>query len=258
MRRGIALFVSVLVVGLLTASLHTRGRPHAQAPPRPNIIFIFTDDLDTEYPDGSWIDHFPRLHALMVDAGTTFTHSFVSLSLCCPSRTSTLRGQYAHNTQIFTNMAPGGGFQKAHDLGLEDSTIATWLHDAGYRTILLGKYLNGYPGNLGKAYVPPGWDEWYSGQWNQYQQFNYELNENGQIVQYGAAAEDYLQDPIRGKATDFIRRAANGQEPFFMWMPTYSPHQPATFAPRHADAFPDVQAPRPPTFNEVDVSGHPR
>lgn len=250
----------LLVASLLVTTMPTpvARTSHTKAQARPNIIFILTDDLDTEYPGGSWLDHFPRLRSLLADQGTTFSNFFVSLALCCPSRTSILRGQYAHNTQIFTNMAPGGGFQKAHDLGLEDSTMATWLHDAGYRTILLGKYLNGYPGNLGKEYVPPGWDEWYSGQRNQYQQFNYELNENGTIVKYGNAPEDYLQDVLRGKATDFIRRAATTKdaEPFFMWMPTYSPHGPATPAPRHADAFPGVRAPRPPTFNEPDVSGH--
>ncbi len=76
----------------------------------------------------------------------------------------------------------------------------------------------------------------------QYQQFNYELNENGRIVEYGDAPEDYLQDVIKGKATDFIRRSssAGNRKPFLMWMPTYSPHQPATFAPRHADEFRDL------------------
>lgn len=226
-------------------------------PTRPNIIFILTDDLDIEYPDGSWINHFPRLKSLLADQGTTFKNSFVSISLCCPSRTSMLRGQYAHNTQIFTNAAPGGGFQKAHDQGLENSTFATWLHDAGYRTILIGKYLNGYPGKLGAKYIPPGWDEWFSGEKNQYKQFNYTANDNGTIRAFGKAPEDYEQDVFRDKAVDFIRRAAQGRQPFFMWMPTYSPHQPATFAPRHADAFLDAKAPRPPTFNQQDVSHGP-
>ena len=259
-RVGSLLVVLLLVAGTLTSGpLPTHKTSFAKPSSPPNIIFVLTDDLDTEYPQGSWIDHFPRLRSLLADQGTTFSNFFVSLSLCCPSRTSILRGQYAHNTQIFTNGGAGGGFQKAHDLGHEDSTIATWLQGAGYRTILLGKYLNGYPGNLGKEYVPPGWDEWYSGERNQYVQFNYELNENGQIVEYGDAPDDYLQDVIRGKATDFIRRetAAADRKPFFMWMPTYSPHQPATFAPRHADAFPDVEAPRPPTFNQEDISGQP-
>jgi len=263
LRRAGILGTLVLAAGLVAASWPppvAHGTAAADRPRRPNIVFILTDDLDTEYPDGSWINHYPRLRRLLADRGTTFSNFFVSLSLCCPSRSSILRGQYAHNTQIFTNAGAGGGFQKAHDLGLEDSTIATWLQNAGYRTILLGKYLNGYPGRMGAEYVPPGWDEWYSGERNQYLQFDYDLNENGEIVSYGSEPEDYLQDVIRDKATDFIRRtaAADHPKPFFMWMPTYSPHQPATFAPRHADRFPDVEAPRPPTFNEEDVSGHPR
>ncbi|MBI1747621.1 MAG: sulfatase [Acidobacteria bacterium] len=253
-----------LLFGLLMAAVlaNIASGPALKAapngsPPRPNIVFILTDDLDTRYPEGTWVNRFPRLRTILSDQGTTFKNNFVTLSLCCPSRTSILRGQYAHNTQIFTNASPGGGFQKAHDLGLEDSTFATWLQEAGYKTVLLGKYLNGYPGNLGRSYVPPGWDEWYSGQRNQYQQFNYDMNENGKIVSYGSAPEDYLQDVIRGKATDFIRRTANEGRPFMMWMTTYSPHQPATFAPRHADRFPNARAPRPPTFNQPDVSHMP-
>jgi hypothetical protein len=145
--------VFLLAIALMAAAITFRPAILFAEPLRPNIIFILTDDLDTEYPDNSWIDHFPRLKSLLADQGTTFINSFVSLSLCCPSRTAMLRGQYAHNTQIFTNSAPGGGFQKAHDEGLDNATFATWLHDAGYRTALIGKYLNGYPGNLGARYI---------------------------------------------------------------------------------------------------------
>ena len=41
----------------------------------------------------------------------------------------------------------------------EGSRSASWLHDAGYRTAMIGKYLNGYPWDRG-PYVPPGWDRW--------------------------------------------------------------------------------------------------
>jgi len=249
--------ILLLAIGVITTAMTLAPSTLLAESRRPNIIFILTDDLDTEYPNGSWIDHFPRLKSLLADKGTTFKNFFVSLSLCCPSRTSMLRGQYAHNTEIFTNAVPGGGFQKAHNLGLEESTFATWLHDAGYRTVLIGKYLNGYPGNLGKEYIAPGWEEWYSGERRQYEQFDYDLNENGQIVSYGTDPEDYEQDVFRAKAVDFIQRVAKHKKPFFMWMTTYSPHQPAIFAPRHADAFPDVKAPRPPTFNQEDVSHQP-
>jgi N-acetylglucosamine-6-sulfatase len=141
----------------------------------------------------------------MAAQGTTFSNYFVSNSLCCPSQVSMLRGQYAHNTEVFTNDPPGGGFQKAHDLGLEKSTVATWLRNAGYKTVLLGKYLNGY--RAFEGYVPPGWTEWYANG-GAYPQFNYALNENGEVVHYGSSPQDYLQDVIRGKAVDFIRRNA--------------------------------------------------
>jgi N-acetylglucosamine-6-sulfatase len=249
--------IFLFALGLVAVAVMLRPPVVSAEPRRPNIIFILTDDLDTEYPNNSWIDHFPTLKSLLADQGTTFKNSFVSLSLCCPSRTSMLRGQYAHNTQIFTNSAPGGGFQKAHDEGLENATFATWLQDAGYRTILIGKYLNGYPGNLGAKYIAPGWNEWFSGEKNQYNQFNYTANDSGKIEAFGNAPEDYEQDVFRGKAVDFIQRMALDTQPFFMWMTTYSPHQPATFAPRDADAFPDAKAPRPPTFNQADVSQQP-
>lgn len=161
------------------------GSPRGPKQERPNIIFVLTDDLDTEYPRGAWLDHFPDLRAVMANVGTTFDNNFVSVSLCCPSRTTILRGQYSHNTQVFTNTSPGGGFQKAHDLGLENSTVATWLHATGYRTVLLGKYLNEYPGHLPRTYIPPGWDEWYAGEQNAYAQFDYTLNENGKVVFHG-------------------------------------------------------------------------
>ena len=58
---------------------------------------------------------------------------------------------------MYTNATPDGGFHKFND----GSTVATWLHAAGYHTGLVGKYLNGYSGsNIG--YVPPGWDRWFS------------------------------------------------------------------------------------------------
>jgi len=60
----------------------------------------------------------------------------------------------------------------------------------------------------------PGWDEWFSGEKNQYNQFNYTANDNGQIKAFGNAPEDYEQDVFRGKAVDFIQRMAQDTQPF--------------------------------------------
>ena len=282
--RIIRLLPVVLVTALAACVINPKVAS-VQAPLRPNIILILADDMDAEY--GAWIDYFPRFRSLLASEGTTFGNALVNVSICGPSRASILRGQYAHNSQIFTNEPPGGGFQRFYDLGLEKSTLATWLHDSGYKTVLLGKYINGYgtpgtpgwdydktgkrvgieyyfgePGIPGRKHVPPGWDEWYSGDQRTYNQFNYDLIENGEAVNYGNAPQDYLQDVIRRKATDFIRRvsSANPRQPFFMSMDVIAPHQPETFAPRHADAFPGVTAPRPPSFNEkeTEASQHPR
>jgi arylsulfatase A-like enzyme len=81
----------------------------------------------------------------------------VTDALCCPSRATILRGQYSHNHNVLTNSAPRGGEERFSELGLEDSTVATWLHSEGYHTMMFGKYLNHF-----EPPVPPGWDLWYS------------------------------------------------------------------------------------------------
>lgn len=254
-----ALQALVLLMGFFLPNEAAAGPP---ADSRPNIIFFLTDDLDVEYPNDAWITHYPRLKGMLSDRGETFRNAFVSLSFCCPSRTSILRGQYAHNTTIYGIAPPDGGFADVYARGLEQSTIATWLQAAGYRTVLLGKYLNGYgTTEIGPTYVPPGWNEWYAGVSDAaYSQFNYDLNENGRVVHYGSNADDYLQDVLRGRAIDFLSRRAAGtdRQPFFMYFASYSPHLPAPSAPRHADKFLNIRAPRPPSFNEADISDKTR
>jgi hypothetical protein len=124
----IALMVAVSLLALGGMRLGT-----AQ-PATPNIIFILTDDLNADL-----IEFMPNLKQQLVAQGTTLKNFFVNVSLCCPSRANILRGQYAHNTQILTNLMPTGGFEKFYALGHESSTVATWLQAAGYRTCYSGK-----------------------------------------------------------------------------------------------------------------------
>ncbi|MBI3915371.1 MAG: sulfatase-like hydrolase/transferase [Chloroflexi bacterium] len=220
---------------------------------KPNIVFILTDDLDA-----AEIAFMPKLKTLLTDQGVSFSNFFVNVSLCCPSRATILRGQYAHNTGVYGNTPPDGGFEKFVSSGDEKSTVATWLQSAGYKTMLAGKYLNGYPVRSNQTYIPPGWDEWYSAaKGDAYGEFNYTLNENGKFVQYGNKAEDYGTDVYTRKAVDFIQRAARENKPFFIYLGYYAPHSPATSAPRHEKMFADAKAPRPPSYNEADVSDKP-
>jgi N-acetylglucosamine-6-sulfatase len=239
-----------------SAAVGSTAAPAASAE-RPNIVLVLTDDQDA-----ASISYMPRLKAHLIDRGTSFGNYFVGVSLCCPSRASILRGQYAHNHQIWLNGGPSGGFRAFQARGHEDSTVATWLQAAGYRTAYAGKYLNGYRKALNSGsginplHVPPGWDEWYAlvGE----RDFDYMLNENGNLVAYGARPEDYLGDVLAGKATDSIRRAVSDTRPFFLHVAVSAPHAPSTPAPRHRDALPDLTPPRPPSFDEADVGDKPQ
>jgi N-acetylglucosamine-6-sulfatase len=232
------------------------GSTTAAAAGAPNILLVLTDDQDVQT---GMLSYMPHLQELLMNQGTYFSNNLVPLSLCCPSRTTILRGQYPHNTQVLTNALPNGGFEIAYSNNVEASTLATLLHGAGYRTVLFGKYLNGYPNAAIPNYIPPGWDEWYSpSAGNPYGEFNYTLNENGTNVSYGSTAADYGTDVYYGKAVDFIQRAASRpSQPIFMYFAVYAPHEPYTPAPRHASLFPTVTAPRPPSFNEPNVSDKP-
>ncbi|WP_187437767.1 sulfatase family protein [Actinomadura decatromicini] len=255
---SVTLLVLVLLAGAVYAGLRIEGSSAlAAATTQPNIVFILTDDLNE--------DVFAKdagLQTLLASQGTTFGKQFVELSLCCPSRTSTLRGQCAHNTGIFTNdPGSGGGFQTVYNKGLENSTIATWLQSAGYRTALFGKYLNGYPnGAPSSTYIPPGWTRWFSPNGGSpYSEYNYDVNDSGTTVHYGSAPSDYGVDVISRKLTTFIKNTTTNypNKPFFTYVAPYIPHGPATPPPRYEGIYAGAKAPRTPSFNEDDVSDKP-
>ncbi|MBI5080821.1 MAG: sulfatase-like hydrolase/transferase [Chloroflexi bacterium] len=239
-----------------TASPSSTAAPTSAATPsqRPNIIFILADDMAS-----TDLEVMPKLKSLITDQGVSFNNYLVNISLCCPSRVATLRGQYANNSKIFGNGTPdNGGFERVYELGLEKATAAVWLQNAGYRTLLAGKYMNGYPGKAGANYVPPGWTEWYSAvRGNAYNEFGYTLNENGKMVQYGSKAEEYGTDVYAKKTVQLIQTSVKEGKPFFAYVSVYAPHTPATAAPRHEKLFAEVKLPRPPSFNEDDMSDKP-
>ncbi|MEO6029967.1 MAG: sulfatase [Candidatus Binatia bacterium] len=240
-----------------------RAGPSPQ-PLRPNILFILTDDQrwDTTGPVHALNgvdDVMARTRAELAADGVELTQAFMTTPLCCPSRSSILRGQYAHRTGVYKNGGNNGGADDFDDA----STIATWLQGAGYRTSLIGKYLNGYPGLWGAGdppYVPPGWTEW-RGMKN-VAFFDYEMIEPDGLggyttVPYGHADADYSTDVLREKAKTFITASVAAAEPFFLYLAFKAPHLPQIPAPRHDGLFQSLTAWRPPSWNEADVSDKP-
>ena len=251
MRRPAFLVTALLVSASLVLS-SCRGNvsfaePEAATPKRPNIIFVLTDDLAMNL-----VEYMPRVRQ-MRQQGMTFNNYYVTDSLCCPSRSTIFTGKYPHNTGVFTNQGADGGYHTFKARGNERSTFGTALQKAGYRTAMMGKYMNEYQPT---DPVPPGWDEW-AVAGKGYPEFDYTLNENGRRVRYGHQPKDYLTDVLAGKGTDFISRSAKDGKPFMMEIATFAPHGPYTPAPRHKDLFPSLQAPRGPAFDEPDVSDKP-
>ncbi len=242
MMRTIATAATATILFVAGQSLQSWSQPaqEAQAPAtgrRPNIVFILTDDLSTDL-----VQYMP--HVLqMQKAGVTFTNYFVTDSLCCPSRASIFTGQYPHDTGIFKNKGWDGGYRAFVNRGNDRTTFATALSAAGYRTAMLGKYLNMYQP---EDPVAPGWSLWVVAG-NAYREFNYDLSRNGSVTRYGNNATDYLTDVLSASAVRFIKQSAGS--PFMIEVASFAPHRPSTPAPRDAEALPGLRAPRSPAFD---------
>jgi arylsulfatase A-like enzyme len=202
---------------------------------RPNIIFVLTDDL-------SWnlVPYMPHVLDLQ-RRGMTFSHYYVTDSLCCPSRSSIFTGKFPHNTGVFTNSAPDGGYAKYESAGNPQRTFATRLAAAGYRTAMSGKFLNGYHPAVDAP--DPGWSHWVVAG-DAYREFDYKLNVDGTVVPHGHDDADYLTDVLSRMGSRFVR---GSDQPFLLEIATFAPHGPYTPAPRDVGTFHE-QVPRTPAY----------
>jgi N-acetylglucosamine-6-sulfatase len=260
-----------VAVALAPGGSEAKKRKKGAKQARPNIVLIMDDDQNVEMQR-----FLSKTNAAIGGKGVTFDNSFVSYSLCCPSRSTMLTGQYAHNHGVRSNQLPTGGYSKlAPTLG---NSLPVWLQRSGYYTAHIGKFLNGYGANSPDTEIPPGWNEWYGFLDNPdafpggtYTAYGYTLNENGQIVHYGstpdAVVPPYQIDLYSQKATDFIRRLSPGRKPFYLALAPRDPHSEAAScncagnnpraAPRYEGTLAGLSAPRDPSFNEADVSDKP-
>ena len=243
--------LTILVLAALIAGYIFVQRAQRLANPRPNIIFILTDDLDNPL-----MPYVENTNKLIGEQGATFTNYFVTSSACCPSRASTVRGQYPHNTGIFENSP---GFEQFYRDGKDDNTLALWMKEAGYKNSYLGKYLNLYPAGVKRSYIPPGWTDWHVFMYGPSKDFyfSYSMSENGKVVEYQDKPEDYSTDVIKDQALAFIDKNAWWGNPFFLFIATYAPHSSSDPAPRHADLYTDLTYPQKPSFHEEDTSDKP-
>jgi N-acetylglucosamine-6-sulfatase len=246
-RRVPAALAALVVVVALVVVAPSRAVPRDE---RPNVVLILSDDQTFES-----IPHdppvMPKLQGLLEDPTQhwiRFPNAFVNTPLCCPSRASILTGRYSHHTGVVDN-GTGENLDEGH-------TLATSLEAAGYTTALIGKYLNLYPFGLAPV-APPGWDRWLAklqgSRLSLYQR--YALTDDGFPERFGASPDGYATDVYARAAADFIRTAPEDR-PFFLYLAPTVPHSPWTPARRDVGSW-TGSIPRPPSFDEADVSDKP-
>jgi N-acetylglucosamine-6-sulfatase len=275
---------------LCAVAIRRPGPASAALAPRPSFVVIQTDDQTLDGLSAAM----PNAIGLIAGKGMSFSNYYVSYPLCCPSRVSLLTGRYAHNHNVRGNVQPDGGYVGflSHTAGSHD--LATWLQAAGYRTIHVGKFLNGYgdePFDAGTT-VPPGWSAWHSvlNADTDHYYYGYTLNDDRQIDgpfgdpgswetrEYGirddvgcplAAANglpcNYITDRLTSIATTEIL-ATTRDRPFYLQLDYTAPHgdfrRPAgpEPAPRDYESFNGVPLPhdRSQGLDEVNVRDKPR
>lgn len=251
------------------ASAHADHDGERQASPgeraggsRPNVVLITVDDL----AEGD-LAYMPHTRELLQDQGTTLDQGLAPTPICAPARASLLTGQYAHHHGVTTIDGPRGGFPAFRD----KKTLPTWLRTAGYDTMFVGKYVNGY-GVKDPHYIPPGWTHWRgSVDWSTYSFFQTRFNMDGRIVQ----PPGYSTNIISDFSSDLIREHEKGRhhrKPYFMWVNYVAPHhggpqqsddpprssglQTTTPAPRDRNSFSGVPIPWSPSLWEKNVHGN--
>ena len=265
--------LALLVIGM------TGGREAAAQLPeaRQSFIVVMTDDQGP-----GMMRALPSVRRLLGGSGVTFENAVASYPLCCPSRATFLTGQYAHNHGAKGNTrGSGGAYQSLID---PERNLAAWLDAAGYDTAFAGKWLNGL---RSPRTAPPGWDEWTglvgAGGEGLSSYYDFDVFAGpGKSRHFGSAAPDYQTDALtREYALPFVAAHATDPDPFFLWLSLHPPHdglgrldaagrrcsrdrpdqrgggQSAIPPARYASRFMRARVPRPPSFDERDLSDKP-
>lgn len=220
---------------------------------RPNVVLIQADDMTkADY----W--QMRRLRAFFGN-GLFFHNGYVTTALCCPSRVSTLLGQYTNNHTVYRHVGPNTGWEKVRNLGLDGRMFNVWLHDAGYQTAQVGKLANNFFAE--RDPIPPGWTEFYgadtpASSWKLREYDGQTDRVRSYPQNWDAPGYKNWEHVMADKAVGFIRRRYD-EGPLFLYYNAHAPHHPHVYAPAHRNAFTNARYPIRPNYDEADVSDKP-
>jgi N-acetylglucosamine-6-sulfatase len=202
-----------------------------------NVVFIITDDHRNDFMGFTgkvgW-QKTPTMDKLAKE-GAHFKNTFVTTSLCSPSRASILTGQYSHVHTIVDNVA-----------GEPNNLVffPQYLQKAGYQTSFFGKWHMGDDDDRPR----PGFNHWesFKGQGIYY---NPKLNIDGKQVQYRDST--YITDLLTEHAIDWMDKR-DKQKPFFLYLSHKAVHSPLAPAKRHKGMYKDLKYVKPSTYWQTE------
>lgn len=254
---------SVLVGGFSpAASAATNSADPATE--QPNVVLIQVDDQTVRQFSRKVM---PKTMRLLTRRGTRFSNYIATTPQCCPSRASLLTGQYTHNNGVTSNAK---GYPALVD---KDNVLPVWLQQAGYKTIHIGKFMNGYFRFVDRpADIAPGWTDWRTVTGGRFGYYEYFLSRNGDWKHFGKHKRDYITRVLTRNAVGAIKRYAPSAAPFYLQLDQHAPHgsggrqvyrcsgrgiRAAKPDPRDLNAFRHARLPRPPSFNELRLADKP-
>jgi arylsulfatase A-like enzyme len=202
---------------------------------KPNVILILTDDQG--YGDiaahGNPILKTPHLDKLHAESAR-LTDFHVDPT-CAPTRAALLTGRYAHRVRAWHTIAGGNHLREG------ELTLADAFRSNGYRTALFGKWHLG--SNFPYRPMDRGFDEWLGhGDGGTGTTDDHFLNDrvNDHYLHNGEwkKIDGWAPEVFYNSAISYIRDRAKDHQPFFIYLPTYLPHDPHTLPdPAWADGY---------------------
>jgi len=215
-------------VGLSAATAAVAGctTKLTRADGRPNVLFILTDDQRWDCLGVAGHPYLKTPHLDRIAAeGAHFTNTFVTTSLCSPSRASFLSGLYAHTHGVSNNFT---------DYPSEMTSWPMRLQQEGYETAYIGKWHMGE----GDDSRRPGFDTWISHK-GQGEYFDTEFNVGGTRK----VLKGYYTHVVTDEALKWLRRPH--EKPWCLILGHKAAHTPFTPEPKYEHLFDDVEVPYP-------------
>ncbi len=235
LQRTLIVCFSVTLFGS-ACSLANAADQSDRSQPR-NVVFVLSDDHRFDFmgfmPEAPEFLETPNMDRMAAE-GAHLANSFVSTSLCSPSRASILTGQYMHHHQVVDNQRP-----------VPEGTVffPQYLQQAGYTTAFVGKWHMGHDHDDPR----PGFDHWASFR-GQGTYFDPTLNVNGRRQTF----EGYTTDVLTDQAISWLQQERDTSKPFFLYLSYKAVHYPFQPAPRYLGKYGDERIDYPETMANTE------